>query len=230
MAIRDWFYNSCSSHSCSAPTFLCIIIMLPSKTPVSSFSLARTSLTKSNVFVLTTRRAYSHFPPTRRRPCLLQPSRLSCLLVGRRTLSTSPWRRFADFDDLCDPREREHERESDEVHVCIVGGGISCGSPPLKHANALQDPPASAQPFVSNRSPTKPETKTSEFFFSRKQASWALTSSPAMSSNRPPSTNCSPTGMIQITHHVSNMLPRLLMISCDFLPKTALYRSPRLRK
>lgn len=196
-----------------------------SKTPVAS--LPRRSLNISNFFVPTTRRAYSHFPPARRR-CLLQQSRPNCLLLSRRTLSTTPWRRLADVDDSYDPRGQE--RESDEVDVCIVGGGMSCGSPPLKHAHVLQDPPALVQPFASNRLPTKPETKTFGFFFSRKQASWALTSSPAMSSNRPPSTNCSPAGMIRTTRHVSNMRPRLLMIRCASLPRIALYRSPLLRR
>lgn len=152
-------------HLCSV-LLLCIITMA-SKTSVSF--LGRRSLTTLNVSAPTTRRAYSHFPPTRRRRCLLQQSRSNCLLISRRTLSTTPWRRFADIDDSFDPREQE--RESDNVDVCIVGGGMSCGSPPLKHANALQDLPASAQPFASNRSPTKPATKPSEFFFSRKQAS-----------------------------------------------------------
>jgi len=39
----------------------------------------------------------------------------------RRALSTTPRRRFADVDDSFDPRLQY--RESDEVDVCIVGGG-----------------------------------------------------------------------------------------------------------
>lgn len=161
-----FFSPSFFLHSCS-PVLPCIIIMpLPSKGPVSS--LARRSLATLNGFGLSTRRAYSHFPPTRRR-CLLRHLRPNCLLISRRSFSTTPSRGFADVDDSFDPREQD--RESDEVDVCIVGGGISCGTPLWKHANISQDPPASAQPFVSNRSPTKLETKTSEFFFWRKQAS-----------------------------------------------------------
>lgn len=136
------------------------ILTMPSKTPVSS--LARRTLATSKVYLLPTRRAYSHFPPTRRR-CLLQQSRHNCLLINRGTFSTTPWRGLADVDASFDPRERD--RESDEVDVCIVGGGMSFGTLPSGHAHVLQDPPASAQPFASNRSPTKPETKISEFFF-----------------------------------------------------------------
>ena len=208
----------------STPPLLYAQVMA-SKTSVSS--LARRSLTTSNVSLLTARRAYSHFPPTRRR-CLLQQSRHNCLLISRRTFSTTPCRGRADVDVSLDPLQQD--RESDEVHVCIVGGGMSSGTLPWKHANVSQDPPASAQPFASNKLPTKPGTKTFEFFFLRKQASWALTLSPAMSSNRPPSTNCSLTGITQTTRLDSNMLPRPLMIKCGFLPRTALYQFPRLRR
>ena len=198
---------------------------MASKTlPVSS--LAKRSLT-AFITGLTAPRAYSHFPPTRRR-CLLQQSKRNCLLINKRTFATTPWRRFADVDDSFDPLQQD--RESDEVDVCIVGGGISSGTLFLQHANVSQDPPASAQPFASSRLRMKPEMKTSESFFLRKQASWALTSSPAMSSNRPPSMSCSLTGTIQTTRHVLKMLHRLLMIRCGSLPRTALYRSPRLRR
>lgn len=198
---------------------------MASKTSVSS--LARRSLNTSHFSVLTIRRAYSHFPPTRRR-CLLRQSKHNYFLTSRRPFSTTPWRGLADVDDSFDPLQQD--RESDEVDVCIVGGGMSSDMSSVKHAKFLQDPPASAQPFASNRLPMKPETKTFEFCFSRKQASLALTSSPAMSSNRPPSTNCSLIGIIRITLHVSNMLPRLLTIKCGFSPRTALYRSLRLRR
>ena len=147
------------------------------KTSVSS--LARRSLSTSNLFLLTARRAYSHFPPTRRR-CLLQQRQHPCLLISRRTFSTTPWRGFADVDDSFNPLKQD--RESDEVDVCIVGGGMPSRTPyslSSNHTNVSQDPPASAPPFASNRSPTKPATKTFESCFSRKQASWALISSPA---------------------------------------------------
>ena len=200
---------------------------MPPKTPVSS--LTRRSLTVSHVSLPITRRAYSHFPPTRRRRCLPQQARSNCLLIIRRTLSTTPRRCLADIDDSFDPREQE--RESDEVDVCIVGGGMSgCNLPSLFAEFVSQDPPASAQPFASNKSPMKRGMKTSGFCFSRNPANSALTSSPVMSSNRLPSTNCFLTGTIRITHHVSKMLLQLLMIRCAFSPKIALYQSPHLRR
>ena len=200
---------------------------MPPKISVSS--LTRRSLTVPHVSPTITRRAYSHFPPTRRRRCFPQQARSNCLLIIRRTLSNTPRRCLADIDDSFDPREQE--RESDEVDVCIVGGGMSGCNPPLGFAKSdSQDPPASAQPFASNRSPMKRETKTSGFCFSRNQVNSALTCSPGMSSNRLPSTNCFLTGMIRITHHVSKMLLRQLMIRCAFLRKIALYQSPHLRR
>lgn len=39
----------------------------------------------------------------------------------RRAISTTPLRKFADVDESLDPRLQF--RESDEVDVCIVGGG-----------------------------------------------------------------------------------------------------------
>ena len=200
---------------------------MPPKIPVSS--LTRRSLTVPHVSLLITRRAYSHFPPTRRRRCSPQQAGSDCLLIFRRTLSTTPRRCLADIDDSFDPREQE--RESDEVDVCIVGGGMSGCNPPSGFAEFVsQDPPASAQPFASNKLPMKRETKTSGFCFSRNQVNSALTSSPVTSSNRLPSTNCFLTGMIRIIHRVSKMLLRLRMIRCAFSPKIALYQSPHLRR
>ena len=200
---------------------------MPPKISVSS--LTRRSLTVSPVSRSITRRAYSHFPPTRRRRCPPQHARSNCLSTVRRTLSTTPRRCLADIDDSFDPREQE--RESDDVDVCIVGGGMSSCNPPWEFAKFVsQDPPASAQPFASNKSPMKRETKTSGSCFSRNQVNSALTSSPVMSSNRLPSRNYFLTGMIRITHHVSKMLLQLLMIRCAFSPKIALYQSPHLRR
>ena len=106
-----------SSHSWSA--FLPYVQVMASKTSVSY--LARTSLPSSHFFLLTARRAYSHFPPTRRRS-LLQRSRDNHFLISRRTFATTPWRGLADVDDSFDPLQQD--RESDEVDVCIVGGGM----------------------------------------------------------------------------------------------------------
>lgn len=103
--------------------FLPCVLVMASKTSVSS--LARKSLTTSNILVLTVRRAYSHFPPTRRRR-LLQQSRHDCPLIRRKTFSTTPRQGLADVDDSFDPLQQD--RESDEVDVCIVGGGTSYGT------------------------------------------------------------------------------------------------------
>ena len=62
-------------------------------------------------------RAHSYFAPARRR-CLYQTPRLHAHV---KTFTTSPCRRLADVDDSFDPRQQD--RESDEVDVCIVGGG-----------------------------------------------------------------------------------------------------------
>ena len=100
---------------------------MASKNSLNSLNtLARTSLTTSNVFLLTTRRAYSYFPPTRRR-CLLQQSRPNSFFITARYFSNTPRRGLADVDDSFDPRQQD--RESDEVDVCIVGGGMPSDTP-----------------------------------------------------------------------------------------------------
>ena len=66
-------------------------------------------------------RAFSHFPPARRR--YLFQSRPKPLSTGTRAFSASPLRPLAAVDDTFDPRQQD--RESDEVDVCIVGGGIA---------------------------------------------------------------------------------------------------------
>ncbi|MCJ1225997.1 hypothetical protein MMC12_002646 [Toensbergia leucococca] len=65
-------------------------------------------------------RAHSHFSPARRR-YLFQQSGFNALATARRTFSCTPFRTLADVDDSFDPRQQD--RESDEVDVCIVGGG-----------------------------------------------------------------------------------------------------------
>ncbi|KAL9126909.1 MAG: hypothetical protein Q9217_004123, partial [Psora testacea] len=74
----------------------------------------RSSLRYLTFYTRCLSRSYSYFPPTRRRYLLQQPNR-DCLF------STSPQARFADVDNSFDPRQQD--RESDEVDVCIVGGG-----------------------------------------------------------------------------------------------------------
>lgn len=69
------------------------------------------------------RRAYSHFPPARRRR-LLQECRASPARKGKRSFTAATRQRYADSDSS--PKYRQQDRESDEVDVCIVGGGKSC--------------------------------------------------------------------------------------------------------
>ncbi|SLM34876.1 electron transfer flavoprotein-ubiquinone oxidoreductase [Lasallia pustulata] len=85
-----------------------------------SVSLARRALTQSKSAPRFATAAYSQFAPARRR-CLFERPRSNALVSCRRTFFTTPWRRLADIDDSFDPRQQE--RESDEVDVCIVGGG-----------------------------------------------------------------------------------------------------------
>ncbi|MCJ1473806.1 hypothetical protein MMC13_002457 [Lambiella insularis] len=66
-------------------------------------------------------RRYSHFAPARR-PRLYDGSRpVSRAVKERLAFSTTPSRKLADIDGSFDPRQQD--RESDEVDVCIVGGG-----------------------------------------------------------------------------------------------------------
>lgn len=74
----------------------------------------------SSFSVRTATRAVSHFPPARRR-CRPQPPRLNQNPTCRQSFSTSPWRRFAEVDKPFDARQQD--RETDEVDVCIIGGG-----------------------------------------------------------------------------------------------------------
>ncbi len=91
-------------------------------TKVPTSNLARRGLVYPNLPIPCTRRSYSQYPPARRR-CLFQRSGPTYILTGRRALSNTPLRKFADVDDSLDFRQQD--RESDEVDVCIVGGGIS---------------------------------------------------------------------------------------------------------
>ncbi len=88
--------------------------------------LARRGLSIRKASSHLTRRAYSHFPPARRR-CLLQQQNPNCLLTSRGAFSTTQWRSIADGNDSFDPRQQD--RESDEVDVCIVGGGMYAFTP-----------------------------------------------------------------------------------------------------
>ena len=69
------------------------------------------------------RRAYSQFPPVRRRR-LLQECRASPARKDTRTLAAATRQRYTDNE--LSSSYRQQDRESDEVDVCIVGGGESC--------------------------------------------------------------------------------------------------------
>src|SRR4051794_20872738 len=65
-------------------------------------------------------RIFTHATRHARRP--LDSYRPALRVAGqRRAISSTARRTFADVDDSFDPRQQE--RESDEVDVCIVGGG-----------------------------------------------------------------------------------------------------------
>ena len=130
-------------------------------TPVLPISRRRFLFSLSSACCLS--RAYSYFPPARRR-YPFQQYKHQCISRNRRAFSTTPWRHFADVvDDAFDPRQRD--RESDVVDVCIVGGGkiqyIPFPAPHITNAIIVQVPLVSAPPFVSNSSPMKPIMKTS---------------------------------------------------------------------
>ena len=87
---------------------------------VPEISLAKRRLTTPTVLLQIPKRAHSHFPPPRRRG-LLEQWIPNAPLTQRRTLSATALRSRADVGDVSDPRQQD--RESDEVDVCIVGGG-----------------------------------------------------------------------------------------------------------
>lgn len=68
------------------------------------------------------------FFPTRRRLSQLQPARSTFTAGQRRTFSSTLHTRYAAVEDSIDPRDQP--RESDDVDVCIVGGGMSTVSCP----------------------------------------------------------------------------------------------------
>ncbi|MCJ1389163.1 hypothetical protein MMC18_002018 [Xylographa bjoerkii] len=91
---------------------------MASKSPC--FALARrVSALDSQLWGIATRR-FSYFAPARRR-CLYDRRRPINLAYTRHAFSTTSQRKFADAVENFDPRQQD--RESDEVDVCIVGGG-----------------------------------------------------------------------------------------------------------
>ena len=86
-------------------------------------SIPRTTTCAPQTALHCVRRAYSHFPPARRRH-LLQKCRASPARKGKRTFIAATRQRLADNDSSSSYRQQD--RESDGVDVCIVGGGKSC--------------------------------------------------------------------------------------------------------
>ena len=82
--------------------------------------LANRRLTTSTGLLQIPKRARSHFPPARRR-CLLQQCMSNVPLTQRKSFSATALRPRAEAKEVFDPRQQD--RESDEVDVCIVGGG-----------------------------------------------------------------------------------------------------------
>lgn len=77
---------------------------------------------------LRTWRPHSYFTPATRR-LLFQTSRPSALPAAPRSFSTSSSKAFADVNDSF--HLRQQDRETDDVDVCIVGGGIFLSHRPL---------------------------------------------------------------------------------------------------
>jgi hypothetical protein len=67
-----------------------------------------------------------YFFPTRRRFSQHSPARPAFIAGQRRAFSKTLRTRYATVEDSIDPRDQP--RESDEVDVCIVGGGTSTES------------------------------------------------------------------------------------------------------
>ncbi|KAL9024883.1 MAG: hypothetical protein Q9196_006190 [Gyalolechia fulgens] len=87
---------------------------------LSTLPAVKNSVAAPPTQYLTALRPHSWFPPARRR-FLFQRPRRTPLPPAKRSFTTLPLRRFAHVDHAFDPRQQECE--SDEVDVCIVGGG-----------------------------------------------------------------------------------------------------------
>lgn len=112
--VRHCFRSSCPR----SEQLLLSVVAMRSRLP--EISLANRRLTTSTGLLQIPKRARSHFPPARRRR-LLQQWMPNAPLTQRKAFSTTALRSRADAKDVFDPRQQD--RESDEVDVCIVGGG-----------------------------------------------------------------------------------------------------------
>ena len=112
--VRHCFRSSCLR----SEQLLLSVVAMRSRLP--EIFLASRRLTTSIGLLQIPKRARSHFPPARRR-CLLQQWMPNAPLTQRKTFSATALRSRADVKDEFDPGQQD--RESDEVDVCIVGGG-----------------------------------------------------------------------------------------------------------
>ena len=94
-----------------------------------SYSFTRRLIVSEHQSLQAFARAHSSFAPARRRCLYERPGPKIPVEKKRRAFSISSSRRFADVDDSFDPRQQD--RESDEVDVCIVGGGRNAILPVL---------------------------------------------------------------------------------------------------
>ena len=86
--------------------------------------LVENHFVSQTVRVYVAKRAYSQIASPAR-PCLFPKSTFNPLLNRKKELSSTRLRRFAAVVNSFDPRQQD--RESDEVDVCIVGGGTFHG-------------------------------------------------------------------------------------------------------
>ncbi|KAL8862055.1 MAG: hypothetical protein Q9178_001510 [Gyalolechia marmorata] len=87
---------------------------------IPALPAVRCTLAAPSTTYLRTLRPRSWFPSARRR-VLFQTSRPSARPTATRPFSTSKLKPLADVDDAFDPRQQD--RETDDVDVCIIGGG-----------------------------------------------------------------------------------------------------------
>lgn len=112
--VRQCFRSSCLR----SEELLLSVVAMRSRLP--DIFLANRRLTTSTGLLQIPKRARSHFPPARRR-CLLQQCMPNAPLTQRKFFSATALRPRAETKNVFDPRQQD--RESDEVDVCIVGGG-----------------------------------------------------------------------------------------------------------
>jgi hypothetical protein len=82
-------------------------------------------------------RRHFNFSPARRRLSQCRPARPTFIARQRRPFSNTLRTRYASLEDSIDPRDQP--RESDEVDVCIVGGGMFTAPRPVLQSRTVAD-------------------------------------------------------------------------------------------